>query len=67
MAMGLGRLALPQSDTTFFNQFSGIISLKPHLFVCIMVRKYKSGHRHFAQKFDADWYRNLPYGEKVCA
>lgn len=39
MAMVLGRLALPQSDATFLNWFSGIISLIPHLFGCIMVWK----------------------------
>ena len=39
MAMVLGRLALPQSIAKFLDWFSGIISLNPHLFGCIMVWK----------------------------
>lgn len=36
MAMVLGSLALPQSDATFLNWFSGIISLCHHLFGLII-------------------------------
>ena len=49
MAMVLGSLALPQSDATFLNWFSGIISLNPHLFGCIMV--WKCHNLHISRNF----------------